>query len=284
MGFWGSGLYANDTTCDVRDSYLKLLQEEFCNEKAYKTIIEEYKDLIGDDDEPLFWYALAETQWRLGRLLPEVKEKALDWIEKNGGLEGWEESKNGGIGWKKTLQSLKKKLNSPMTSEKKIRKPQEINRNLWNINDVYAYKFHRGIELKHDMDNKYILIQKIGEGIDKSSGKTTMRIQVFDRVFDYLPTLNDVGDIRILPLDFPTRVNMKDDPIWMSALIHRDRKSDYPEKCLTFVGNKQGPPNNRIVNRNVTWCDIDRWLSNFYRLWQGIEYETIGEGVYRYRQ
>jgi len=33
--------------------------------------------------------------------MPEVKEKALDWIDKNGGLELWDESKSGRIGWKK---------------------------------------------------------------------------------------------------------------------------------------------------------------------------------------
>ena len=27
MGFWGTGLYSNDTTCDVRDSYTQYLQD-----------------------------------------------------------------------------------------------------------------------------------------------------------------------------------------------------------------------------------------------------------------
>ena len=33
-----------------------------------------YKD---DEEEPSFWFALADTQWKYGRLLPEVKEKAI---------------------------------------------------------------------------------------------------------------------------------------------------------------------------------------------------------------
>ena len=43
MGFWGSGLYANDTTCDIRDSYIKLLWEEYSNEDAYRIIMEKYR-------------------------------------------------------------------------------------------------------------------------------------------------------------------------------------------------------------------------------------------------
>ena len=42
---------------------------------------------MGDrDEEPLFWLALAETQWKLGVLLPDVKEKALYWIERDSTL------------------------------------------------------------------------------------------------------------------------------------------------------------------------------------------------------
>lgn len=138
----GSGLYANDSTCDVRDSYIKFLQEELSNAEAYEKTLEEYQEYIGDQDESLLWFALAETQWRTGRLLLEVKEKALEWIHKGGGLELWEESANKGTGWKKTLQNLKLKLLSPMPPEKKIRKPQIIDNNLWNVNDIYAYRFH----------------------------------------------------------------------------------------------------------------------------------------------
>jgi hypothetical protein len=46
--------------------------------------------------------------------MPEVKEKALMWIAKGGGLSLWAESKNGGAGWKKTLEKLKDILESPM--------------------------------------------------------------------------------------------------------------------------------------------------------------------------
>lgn len=35
MGIWGSSLYANDCSCDVRDTYKQFLQY-FSNEDAYK--------------------------------------------------------------------------------------------------------------------------------------------------------------------------------------------------------------------------------------------------------
>ena len=34
MGYWGSGLYANDTGMDVRDTYMDLLQDGMDEETA----------------------------------------------------------------------------------------------------------------------------------------------------------------------------------------------------------------------------------------------------------
>lgn len=283
MGTWGVGLYANDSTCDVRDSYIKFLQEGFGNLEAYEKTLEEYREYIGDQDEPFLWFALADTQWRMGRLLPEVKEKALEWIDKDGGMELWEESTNRGAGWKKTLQNLKLKLLSPMPPEKKIRKPQVINNNLWNLNDVYAYLFHGEDAEKYGFGGKYMLIQKIGEGIERFSGELMMRVHVLDRVFGELPTLDDMDGVRILPLDFPTRYNINEDPVWMSTFVHMFSKSDYPAKYLTFIGNRKAPANNEVNKRILSWCGIDIWYE-FHQLWHGVEYETIEEGVYRYNQ
>jgi hypothetical protein len=282
MGTWGSGLYANDSTCDVRDSYMKYLKDRISNAEIYEKMLEEYREYIGDQEEPLFWYALAETQWCMGRLLPEVKEKALEWIDRDGGLVLWKESTNGGAGWKKTLQNLKLKLTSPLPPEKKIRNPQKVINNLWNVNDVYAYRFPN--DDKHGLEGKYMLIQKIGEGGEQTIGETTMRIQVLDCIFDELPTLDDMDGVRILPLDFPTRVSMNRDPIWMSAYIYMIKKREYPAKQLTFIGNRQGPVNNMVNKRRIGWVNVDAWLYEFHQLWYGVEYETIEEGIYRYNQ
>ncbi len=125
------------------------------------------------------------------------------------------------------------------------------------------------------------MIQKIGEGIEWSSKKIRMRIQVLDRIFDSLPNLNDMKGIRILPLDSPERVNINEHQIWMNGFIHMFSKSDYPAKCCTFIGNGLGTENNEMENCVISWCNIDRWLYEFHQLWQELEYETIDNGIYR---
>jgi hypothetical protein len=289
MGAWGSSLYANDCSCDVRDTYMKFLQEQMSNEEAYQRTIEKHHEYIGDEDEPLLWYALADTQWKTGRLMPKVKEKALGWIENGGGMTLWEESKSGGAGWKKTLEKLKKQLECPLPPEKTIKKPVEFVRNPWSINDVYAYQLHGEKAVEKGFSGKYILLQKIGD-VDWLDGWICSRIQVLDRIFDQLPTLDDIDGVRILPLAPPENYKPEWQELWdpmqyMNAMLCYDKKSDYKEKYYTFVGNKIGPANNvlRSPYSNLDWRTIDDWLIDYYLSWQSIEYIIVGEGQYSFR-
>jgi hypothetical protein len=283
MGVWGSGLYANDCSCDVRDSYIEYLREQLSNEEAYKKTMENNSEYIGNEDEPFFWYALADTQWEKGRLMPEVKEKALAWIEAGGGLELWEESANGGTGWKKTLQKLKLKLESPTPKEKKIRKTVAFETNPWNINDIYAYQFHGPDSKESGLWGKYIFLQKIDED-EYYDKKVYLRIQVFDRLFTKLPSLADLNGIRLLPLEpYPIQDRFLGSCIEMSSIMVAYKKSDYPDKYLTFIGNKMGLANNwRQRGSYCSWGIIEDCLCTYYRDWQNIEYKAIADGIYGY--
>ena len=123
MGIWSSSLYGNDTTCDVRDTYIGFLEKQLSSLDAYEKTLEICHDYMSDLDEaPLFWLALAETQWKVGRLIPEVKANALEWISRDGGLKLWEEDTKGSTGWKKTLEKLRIKLETEQPKKKRFLK------------------------------------------------------------------------------------------------------------------------------------------------------------------
>ena len=289
MGAWSSSLYGNDITCDVRDTYMKYLQDQLSNQEAYSKTIEMFSGIEDNsDDAPLFWYALAETQWKTGRLLPEVKLKALEWIDKKGGMELWEESKSGGASWQKTLNKLKEKLMSEQPKEKKIRKPVLINQNPWNLGDVYAYRFHCEKAKEHGYYGKYMVLQKAGEVL--AGDEIFMQIQVFDKMFDELPTLADIKNVRLLPLEYLPLKKMPDgfvDPepykiLSMNYQIYAHKKKDYPVEHLLYLGNVPLIAN-KILNYSYrmpwTWAGF---FIDWYQIWQGIEYETHEEGVFKY--
>ena len=139
MGTWGTGLYSNDTTSDVKDIYIDLLKRQKDNETAYAETKEMLADVFGTEEEPLFWYALADTQWNIGRLMPEVKEKALMFINNKGGRDIWEGNLKNISKWENNLKNLEEKLNTPQPPEKTFPKAKDFVSNPWNIGDVYAY-------------------------------------------------------------------------------------------------------------------------------------------------
>ena len=315
MGAWGTTLYANDTTCDVRDTYMDFLQKQLNNQEAYEEILETYHELIGDEEEPLFWYALADTQWRVGRLMPEVKAKALEWIDKKGGLSLWKESKSGSDGWEKTLEKLHVKLETEQPKEKRFHKRVIPFQNPWSMNDIYTYRIHRerGPEEKRTMHGKYILIQKIGESNSIYSPDIIMRVQVYDRVFDNMPTIDDaldtISNYRLLPLSNPhnqidrykRRLQGKPDPsfanepicrydpVMMSARMDQYYKDlSYPKDELTFICTAEGLPNVQYERTDgdadgyFMWHDFHDQVAWLFSLWQGIEYDVIGDDTFEY--
>lgn len=76
---------------------------------------------MGDvEEEPLFWFALADTQWNYGRLQPEVREKALYFLSQEDELERWREAGEKQLkAWMSTRDHLKEKLLSPQPPEKR---------------------------------------------------------------------------------------------------------------------------------------------------------------------
>lgn len=285
MGAWGSFLYANDTTCDVRDTYMKFLQDQCENREAYRLTIENYKECIGNEEEPLLWFALADTQWRMGRLMPEVKENALLWIKKGGGLELWEESKNGGAGWKKTLNKLENKLMDQQPPEKIIKKPVQYTQNPWNVGDLYAYQFNTDIAKENGFYGKYIVFQKIGNGKWFDDMLFSV-IQVYDRLFDNMPMCSDIEGVRLLPLVESLVKELKEkksDEFYnkyfdncLRALMINLKKSHYPEKYFHYIGNQSisGIEYHHSQCKSISWekKDLDRAISFFYLQWEGVEY------------
>ena len=284
MGTWGIKLFSNDTSCDVRDTYIDLLKKQYSDEDAEHKTYEEYEELIGTDEEALFWFSLAHTQWKNGRLSSEVKEKALTWISLNGGAELFEENKKTYERWLKYLVELEEMLLSPMPSRKVYRKPKEFERNPWNVGDMYAYQFHTETAAKKGLLNKYIVFQKIGNN-EQFDGERYSVIQVYDKVFEEVPMISSLENIRILPLTSPPGVNGRPKsleeyvPSFKVSLrvpMIRRNKNCYPQKHLTFVGNKYVPEieYTRTMLNDLDWEKdrMEEWLCDYYLDWQGIEY------------
>ena len=164
MGAYGTGLYQDDVAADARDSYINELKKGRDNEEITEELIGKYAGEINDsDDSTVFWLALADTQWKYGRLLEKVKIKALRCIETGEDIERWRESSQSNLRKRKEMLSkLKEQLMSEQPEPKKIRieRPYICS---WKIGDVYALPIKNENNRKILSNNKYILFHKVGE-------------------------------------------------------------------------------------------------------------------------
>jgi len=89
LGAWGSGLFSDDVACDVRDHYRELLEDGVEDDAATRLTLEKFRAYFEESDGVAL-LALAVTQSKLGRLDPDIRDRALAAIDRGADLEMWE--------------------------------------------------------------------------------------------------------------------------------------------------------------------------------------------------
>ncbi|SEO40894.1 MarR family transcriptional regulator [Paenibacillus sp. OV219] len=115
MGAWGTGIFDDDTTCDVRDEYSALLEEGLSAEDASKSLLDNYHDEFEDEEDvevmSLVYIGLAGAQLEKNHLLNEIRVKTIELIEKGADLSLWEDSEEEDLKERKlVLSEFKQKL------------------------------------------------------------------------------------------------------------------------------------------------------------------------------
>lgn len=164
MGIWGPKIYQNDIAEDVRDYYIDKLHRGKIGPEITRELLAEYQSEIKDEDDgQVFWFALADTQWNLGRLEDYIKERALFYINEGKDLQRWkDENPKDAIVRAKALIELEKKINSPQPPEKKISQ-YRLYQCKWKIGDLFALQLTSDLARKKGLLGRYLLIHKIGE-------------------------------------------------------------------------------------------------------------------------
>ncbi|MFA7126565.1 MAG: hypothetical protein WC182_03245 [Bacilli bacterium] len=281
MGFWSTSLYGNDISLDVKDKYSSLLSKGLSKEDAYKEMLEAFSECLLTEDAPIFWFAFADQMWEYGLLEDEVKHKTLNYISEYAFLEEFETLREKRL-WQNTLHKLKEKLEQPNQGHKKIVIEIPFKRTVWEIGDYYAYEFHKKYSKQIGLNSKFIVIQKIGESYYGDSMYDYNIVQVFNKVFDYIPELHEVNDLPILPLsikfDFYDSPNItKRQKEIMEQNIRESLQGDlhyftineYKEKYFHFIGNNRNklPKVRYNVNGYLEFRTLEKDLCEYYTSW-----------------
>lgn len=143
MGVWGTGIYTNDVSEDVRDA-CKDIFAVYDVAKGNELLFNHFSDIINqgfiDNEYASFWYALADWQWKHGMLNEFVKKKALILLDDNAGIEDWIELGNkADIRKRRTvMEELKKRL---VSNQGVLKKPRlNLAKPKHKIGDIIVFK------------------------------------------------------------------------------------------------------------------------------------------------
>lgn len=204
MGTWGPGLYQDDVACDIKSEYANRLKIGMSNIEATQNLIDCSDSYIDEEeDESIFWFALADTQWKYGRLLPEVRDEALKRIKSGVDLKRWQENKKQYEKRKQVLETLEEKLNSPQPPEKKVSK-LIIDKARWEIGDVLSYKITNEQLKDSKWYNKYVLLRvvaitkaRIG-GLPREYSHEFNIVAIYNWIGNSVPNLEIIDKLKFI--------------------------------------------------------------------------------------
>lgn len=202
MGTWGTGIYQDDLTCEIKEEYLNRLRVGMSNQEATKDLFE-YNDefLCSDEDYGIFTIALADVQWKYGKLLPEIKEAAIKYINSEIDYARWSNEKTLKKR-KQILSELAMRLNSTPPPEKKIQQ-LKLEKRKWNNDDIIIYKLSNREFEKTKWHNKYIAFKVIGYtklrvgGLPEEYFHEYNIVEFYEYCWKKKPTLADIEKTKI---------------------------------------------------------------------------------------
>ena len=139
MGTWGTSIFQNDVSEDVKDFYISKLKGGLDDRRAYAETLLEFEDELNDSDERTdVIFALAMTMLKYGRLTDEIRDIAISNIETDLSSDKWNTPK---LHKERqcNLEKMKEQLLGEMPDRKKVsvHKPIKLD---WNKGEVYCFQ------------------------------------------------------------------------------------------------------------------------------------------------
>ncbi|MDD3303775.1 MAG: hypothetical protein PHP54_02545 [Clostridia bacterium] len=266
MGTWGYKLYDSDEALDRKDEFTLKLKQGKSKEELIKEMIEENQESIeNEEDAPIFWFTLADLLWKNGKLTDEVKKKAIEYLDKGGDLDAWKEdgTANEYKKRKEVLDNLREKLESKQPEERiiKVRKPYCIP---WKIGDIFAYKLTQEQIKGTEYEGKYVVFQMVETFTSQSAdtyGDILPFVVFFDRIFDEIPKLEELENIKYLILATPeTSLYVEIKPIY-KMLFYSLRERTFSKENLVYIGNNEVKEYNKTKEyKYEVSSKFDQWI------------------------
>lgn len=254
MGTFGTTIFSDDFACDIRDEFKELIGDGLTPQQATYELLESYSSSLTDPDEvAIFWLSLAASQWKLGRLLENVKEKAIAIIDNETDLNRWrlEGDRKLVEKRKRELDKLKEQLLSTQPFAKKIaRVYKEFTP--FEVGDVFSYKHSSG---------NYALLRVVGHAVDK--GGRRPHCELLDFFNKEIPTNTDVLET-ISFVVFAEKTKMLPLRISLMQIGDCSKRYEPKDKVQLVAKNIKGQQKDKGPWQSFLWRDFDERLTELF--------------------
>lgn len=244
MGTWGPGIFSDDLACDLRDEYRDLVADGLSGEEATDRLMQEWQGELNDPDAgPVFWLALAATQWKVGRLEERVKAEALRIISNGSDLLRWDSSPSLRTKRLAALTKLRREIESPQPAPRRILKRFRPTCE-WEIGEVIALRLLTG---------RFVLFRVIAHHSDRWGTRPVC--EFLDWIGDEIPPPERIVELRIRPF-VARHVDPAEPPI---LIIGAASAREMPRKRITRLGIRTPPHFASDGSGSCHWT-LWRWI------------------------
>jgi hypothetical protein len=239
MGAWGTAIFSDDTACDVRDQYIDHLGDGLTGAQATQRLLSRWASSLNDEDEaPVFWLALAATQWKHGRLEPRILQNALDVIDNGSDLVKWKSSPD----YRKRQAALEK-LRAKLPERHIPKRFRDANE--WHVGDLVTYQL---------LSEQLIIMRVIGHHSDM--GGTAPIVELLDWVGRNLP--DNLDCLQVRKSTGKTAITQ--------LMIGRTRAKERPDDRLRHLSSNLPPVQEPRFYTVTLWRRLDKVLQEDFGL------------------
>jgi hypothetical protein len=193
MGAWGTAIFSDDTACDIRDEWRDAILEGLGAEEATARLIASFDGWLNENaSRRLFWMALAAAQMETGRLLPDVRDRALKIIDSGGDIDRWHEDGDESLAKQRArvLERLAAKLRGPQPKPKRLRRPVALLVPL-DVGDVVLVR-------ARDDEERNVLVLVVAQHRETRNEIDPVVVPL-DWIGERLPTIAQLSRLALLP-------------------------------------------------------------------------------------
>ena len=286
MGDFGIHLYENDFVLDVKESYEEGLRNKVNNVELTRQMIEQYSNEIDDYYQMLFWVVLADIQWINGKLLDNVKEKALDYLNNDDLLDSCLNEIGALKDKRKTeLLEIKKRISIPQHNEKTIRN-KVLYKCEWSVGDVFEYQFHSADSKEYD--GYFIYFVKCDEET-WYPGHICPIIYLYAGLYKERKELSELNSIEFLPTPLVRALDKNENKYEYRILLLSTSKRVIPSKHLRYIGHTKIRENIKekvhSSRRPLKWKDLELYFVSTWKSWNDcfVNGQMVEEETHKFR-